>query len=334
MIINIERFIRAERPYWEELERALSAEAPPRDAAAAQRLFYLYRRAATDLVRLNSLAASAELHQYVETLVARAYAQIYAGESPPTRLRPVHWFLREFPRAVRANHRALWFSVALTLLGSLFGASALLYDANMKATLLPFSHLHGSPSDRVAEEERAQAEGDAMSGDHAEFAGMLMSNNIRVSFFAAALGLTYALGTIILLFYNGVILGVVSLDYVLDGQSVFLLGWLLPHGAVEIPSILFGGQAGMMLGSALLGYDGAAPLRERMRLLMPDLLYILFGIVVLLVWAGIVEAFISQYHEPTIPYVVKILFGLLELALLGFLLYAGGRAPKGGQAHG
>jgi len=47
--------------------------------------------------------------------------------------------------------------------------------------------------------------------------------------------MTCGLGTIILLFYNGVILGAVVVDYILAGQATFLLGWLLPHGSFEIP---------------------------------------------------------------------------------------------------
>ena len=39
--------------------------------------------------------------------------------------------------------------------------------------------------------------------------------------------MTWGVGTILLLFYNGVILGAVSLDYVQAGQTPFLLGWLL-----------------------------------------------------------------------------------------------------------
>ena len=71
-----------------------------------------------------------------------------------------------------------------------------------------------------------------------------------------ALGMTWGVGTLIMLFYNGVILGAVSADYILGGQGVFLAGWLLPHGSIEIPSILLGGQAGFILaglGTVLLG---------------------------------------------------------------------------------
>jgi len=325
VILNLERFIRVERPYWEELEQALDRETGPRDIADAQRFYYLYRRASTDLVKLNALATGADLLHYVETLVARAYAELHASGGSPTRFRPLHWFLIGFPRAIRANHRALYTAIALTLAGALFGAGAVAVDGNTKTFILPFAHLQGSPSERVAEEEAQQREDeDPMQGQQSSFAAMLMQNNIRVSLLAAALGMTFGVGTIIVLFYNGVILGAVAYDYVVDGQTVFLLGWLLPHGAVEIPSILFAGQAGLMLGAALLGYEGAAPLRERMRALAPDLGHILLGIAVLLVWAGIVEAFFSQYHEPTVPYSIKIAFGSIEVALLvAFLLLAG-----------
>ena len=46
----------------------------------------------------------------------------------------------------------------------------------------------------------------------------------------------------------------------------------------------------------------------------------------MLVWAGVVEAFISQYHEPVLPYLVKIALGCVELAVLSAWLYRGARA--------
>jgi hypothetical protein len=54
---------------------------------------------------------------------------------------------------------------------------------------------------------------------------------------------------------------------------------------------------------------------------------LIFGVAILLVWAGFVESFLSQYHEPVIPYWVKISFGLVELMVLGlFLARSGAKA--------
>ncbi len=48
------------------------------------------------------------------------------------------------------------------------------------------------------------------------------------------------------------------------------------------------------------------------------------GVAVLLVWAGIIESFLSQHHQPVIPYAAKIAFGAVELiALVWFLGWSG-----------
>ncbi|MGC3991476.1 MAG: stage II sporulation protein M [Chthoniobacteraceae bacterium] len=128
-----------------------------------------------------------------------------------------------------------------------------------------------------------------------------------------------------MLFYNGVILGVVGCDYIQSGESLFLFGWLMPHGVIEIPSILIAGQAGLLLGRTLLGNHDRAPLRERIRAVSGDLALLIFGCSIMLVWAGIVESFLSQYHEPVIPYVAKIAFGTVELIGLIWFLNHGKR---------
>jgi hypothetical protein len=46
----------------------------------------------------------------------------------------------------------------------------------------------------------------------------------------------------------------------------------------------------------------------------------------MLVWAGLVEAFFSQYHAPVLPYELKIGFGILELLLLALFLALAGRS--------
>jgi len=65
-------------------------------------------------------------------------------------------------------------------------------------------------------------------------------------------------------------------------------------------------------------------LRARLRDVSRDLATLIFGVAVLLVWAGFVEAFLSQYHEPFIPYEVKIAFGAVELVLLILFLSRSG----------
>ena len=93
---------------------------------------------------------------------------------------------------------------------------------------------------------------------------------------------------------------------------------------MEIPAILIAGQAGLLLAGALIGKGKRVSLKMRLREVARDLVTLIFGVGVLLVWAGFVEAFLSQYHEPIVPYFVKIVFGLIELTLLALFLAKSG----------
>jgi len=136
--------------------------------------------------------------------------------------------------------------------------------------------------------------------------------------------MTWGIGTIILLFYNGVVLGAIGTDYITDGQGGFLAAWILPHGSIELPAIFIAGQAGLVLAHTLFGRRSNLPLGRRLRAVAPDLVTLIGGVALLLVYAGIIESFLSQYHEPVVPYSAKIAFGLVELAgLVLFLTFAG-----------
>ena len=68
------------------------------------------------------------------------------------------------------------------------------------------------------------------------------------------------------------------------------------------------------------GWRDGRPWSERLRAVRGDLASLAGGMAVMLVWAGIVESFLSQYHEPVLPYSVKIGFGFVELLLLTLFL--------------
>jgi len=326
MIIDLQRFIATERPFWTELEGML--DRLEREAALrmtleqVQRFHQLYERTAADLARITTFSSEPETRRYLENLVSRAYGEIHETRERRRRIYPVKWFLQTLPRTFRRHVRAFYVSLAITLAGCLFGGLAIAFDPDSKPVLMPFSHLQGDPADRVAQEEKAEA--DRLEGYKVSFSAQLMTHNTKVSIFTLALGMTWGFGTIIMLFYNGAILGAVAVDYIRAGQTKFLLGWLMPHGVIEIPAILIAGQAGLVLALALIGWGKRTPLRTRLREVSADVVTLIFGVAVLLIWAGFIEAFLSQYHEPVIPYEVKIGFGFIELVLLALFLSRSG----------
>jgi uncharacterized membrane protein SpoIIM required for sporulation len=330
MIIDLTRFIREEKPFWTELESLL--DRMDRDAAfrmdvkTLKRFHYLYQRASSALSRMVNLSSEKHLKVYLETLVGRAFAEIHETRRRSSRFSLFSWFFKAFPNTVRKHGAALMVSLAITLSGCAFGAFAVSMDTSAKESLLPFAHLMGDPGERVAWEESGK--NDRLSGQKSTFSSQLIANNTRVSIFAMGLGITWGIGTFLLLFSNGVILGAVAADYIMAGKSAFLAGWLLPHGSVEIPCIILAGQAGFVLAGALTDKSRAVSMKTRLRNIGGDIVILMGGVALLLVWAGFVEAFLSQYHEPVIPYPVKIGFGCVELALLGLFLALGGKEKR------
>jgi uncharacterized membrane protein SpoIIM required for sporulation len=328
MIIDLPRFIAAERPAWAELEQLL--DRLDRDPGytltveQAKHFHFLYQKVSADLARIATFSSEPGLRSYLESLVARAYGEIHETREHGRRFAFLTWFTRDFPRVFRKHWNAFLLSLAVTIAGTTLGGFAVILDPEAKEAILPgmFANHLGDPRKRVEEEEKG---GSSHLGlPYTTFAGALMVNNIKVSIFTLALGMTFGVGTIVELFYNGLILGLVAVDYIMAGQIVFLLGWLMPHGVVEIPAILLAGQGGLMLGKALIGWGDRNSLRLRMSAIGPDLMTLIGGVAVMLVWAGIVESYLSQHHKPVLPYAVKIVFGMFELvALVWFLGFSG-----------
>jgi uncharacterized membrane protein SpoIIM required for sporulation len=326
MIIDLQRFVAVERAHWAELEKILNRlEAEPAARLTLEQLarFHeLYERASADLAKITTFSAEPETRRYLEMLVARGYGEIHETRERRTRLAPVKWFFQTLPQTFRRHIRAFYLSIAITLAGCTFGGFALLFDPDSRHATMAFGHDQLTPEERVRQEE--QATKDRLAGHKTSFSAFLMTHNTKVSILTLALGMTCGVGTILMLFANGVTLGAISVDYVQAGQTKFLLGWLLPHGVIEIPAILIAGQAGLVLALALIGWGKRTQLTTRLREVSRDLATLIFGVGILLVWAGFIEAFLSQYHEPVIPYELKIAFGLIELLLLSLYLAKSG----------
>jgi uncharacterized membrane protein SpoIIM required for sporulation len=334
VILDLARFIDSERPLWDEFEKTLARF--DNDAriemtlAQIERFHYLYQRSASDLARLATFSAEPRTREYLEGLVARGYAEINARDYTVNRFRwvrgPLGWLFGTVPRTFRKHFREFALGVAITIGGAAFGAAAIHFDADAKAVLMPFPGLMQTPGERVKDEESAKT--DRLQNHKTTFSAQLMTHNIQVSLFTLALGMTWGIGSIMSIFYNGVILGAVAADYTQAGYTQFLLGWLLPHGVIEIPAILVAGQAGFVIAGAMIGWGDHRTRGERLRLVSADILNLAATAAVMLVWAGIVEAFLSQYHQPVVPYNLKIGFGLIEFTLLIVFFARAGRTPN------
>lgn len=334
MILDLERFQVQARPRWRELEALLaSLEARPDrrlNLVEAEQLQELYAQVAADLNRVTHGALVPELRQYLERLVARAYAELYYA--PPARSeiwQPRRWLriFTAFPASFRRQSRFFALAVLVTFLGCALGGLAVRYDPASVDVLLPADYLR-NPGERVHAEEQGQSRHPDSAQTEAAFSAQLIRHNIEVALLAAALGVTFGVGTVLLLFENGVLLGAVAVHYTQQGFGLFMSAWLLPHGVFEIPSILIAGQAGFYLARLLLRRREDRNVRESMR----EWLVLIAGLAIMLVWAGLMEAFFSQHHAPVLPYRFKIAVAAAELVLLSMYLLMIGKSQPGTES--
>src|SRR4030095_12955016 len=119
MIIDLPRFIEAERPSWSELESMLHTVGSQPDRrmpiAEAKRFHFLYQKVSADLGRIATFASEPDLRRYLESLVGRAYAEIHETRERGLRWHPMRWFFREFPAAFRRHIIAFWMAVLVTV---------------------------------------------------------------------------------------------------------------------------------------------------------------------------------------------------------------------------
>lgn len=325
-IVDLNAFVHQRQPRWQRLcdllDRIDRGGLESLGAGEADELFSLYRLTSTDLNLVQTKTASAGIVDYLEALVARAYAQL-GGARRGGFFKSWWMILRHyFPAAIRAQWRLVLLSTIAMTLGVICGMTATWGNPSNAEIFLPPEHLVQTPRQRVAALEELERSGHtriSSADENAAFAVYLFNNNIRVGVMAFALGLTFGIGTIVVMFFNGAMLGSLMTLYFADSVGKFFVAWVGPHGSIELPCTIIAGAAGLMLAAQQIR-RGDLPLLAKFRSIRSELVDILVGESTLLVIAGCIEGGFSQINEPTINYWVKIaIAGVLFTALVFYL---------------
>ncbi len=243
IVLKSSEFRRTREQGWQELERLIdAAERHGVRALAPQelhRLPQLYRSALSSLSVARAIALDRHLLLYLENLALRAFLTIY---SPRTGLAEAgSQFLRAFPAAVRHARRHLLIAVVVFAVGIVTGFALTVGDEGWFATLVPsgMADGRGAASSRaalLAGEIFAPWPGVAVSlGIVANF---LFSHNTLVGILTFSLGLAAGVPTVLLLAYQGLILGAFLALHYNRGLNVEFLGWVSIHGVTEITARL------------------------------------------------------------------------------------------------
>jgi uncharacterized membrane protein SpoIIM required for sporulation len=330
--VDLNQFIAENRPQWRKFEKMLeAAESAGLSGLSHSELKdfgFLYRKVSSDLVHVRSVTSNAELTEYLNNLVSRGYAKVYSGRS--LRLGAIfEFFMRGFPRELRARFAYLLLSAAVFLGGIAFGFLAVTFDQKSRYYLMSPEHVHTSPAEHARKALEAEEHGGRLtSAGHASFLStFLFTNNIRVGLLAFASGITLGIGTVLVLAFNGAMLGSVAAAYHESGVTLFFYSWVLPHGVMELTCIVIAGAAGLLLGRAVL-WPGEYSTTDSLRIRGRSALILVLGTIPVFIFAGLIEGSLSQINPPTIPYWFKLAVAAATGAFLILYLGFAGRAPS------
>jgi uncharacterized membrane protein SpoIIM required for sporulation len=328
--MNVERWVASRRPVWQKLEDLLKridkAGLSRLDRDELQDLGRLYRSTSSDLSRARALNLGSDIVSYLNNLAVKAHNQVYQSKKNRW-LDFFNFFYATFPQMVRNNfaYVAVAFLVCV--------APALLcYDCTRHD--LQFARMdvvHGQPlvSDDLWDMiEQHKMWTDQLQDASPAWSSVIAANNIRVCILSFALGVTAGIGTLVILFFNGMSVGTVFGVCQHYGLFHNLLLFIVGHGSLELPSIFISGGAGLLLGRGIL-FPGRLKRSDSFKQAAKTALGLFGGVVPLLLIAGCIEAFVSPRTD--LSAATKVTVGAAAFLCLCFYLFVP-RDPLGRPA--
>lgn len=253
-------------------------------------LSLLYRQVASDLSTLRQDRSGQLYARHLNQLLARAHNIIYIGRRGST-LSVMRFFVSTYPEIFRRNVQYVLAGFILFVAGGIVGLIMTMYNPAFQLQVLGPGMVNTIEHHRMWTHSVVAIKPVASSA--------IMTNNLSVTFMTFALGITAGLGTIYMLFFNGLLLGVVGTACWLNQMSLQLWSFVAPHGVLELPSIFIAGGAGLRIAHGLL-FPGFLTRKDSVRSAGAEAIQLLLGTIPMLVIAGIIEGFFSPTTEPVL----------------------------------
>jgi len=310
------------RPYWEELEKLLAQTTKSGIQALNRRelrsLSLLYRQVAADLSILRQDQSAQHYARHLNQLLARVHNTIYIGRHGSA-LDGLRFFSRTFPEVFQRNLRYVLVAFIIFVAGGAAGLLTTLYNPNFQLQVLGPGMVDTIEHHKMWTHSVVAMKPVASS--------TIMTNNLSVTFMTFAMGITAGVGTFYMIFFNGLLLGVVGTACWLNQMSLQLWSFVAPHGVLELPSIFIAGGAGLRIAQGLL-FPGFLSRKDSLQSAGSDAIQLIIGTIPMLVIAGILEAFLSPTSES-----VLLKFSIAAALFLLLILYLSSARLTGKNKH-
>jgi len=249
---------------------------------------------------LNQLAGIAHQHFYLRRKGGLSSAAQYVRKG--------------FPRAIQAKRSYFAFVLMLFLVGVLASLIMVRADTDYASLFLPAEYIQSIT--QSSPRPQTDTAGDL---NYSFLSAGIMTNNIYVSLTAFAGGVTAGLGTLVIIFFNGAMLGALSGLAAMGGFDMTnFFALILPHGFIELTAIFISGMCGMIIAKSIL-IPGDLKRKDSFIKGAKEAAFFVPGIVLMLIIAGLIEGFFTPL--PILPWIkLAFSFAVLILMIFGYRL--------------
>jgi uncharacterized membrane protein SpoIIM required for sporulation len=303
-VLRSAEFRKSRESAWRTLEdliaRVESRGVAQLSADELQQLPGLYRTAASSLSVARSIALDRNLVLYLENLVLRAFFVVY-GPRIGIQEALGSFLRRGFPAAVR---RALWHIAlaSIVIIAGVVAGFALVLSSEDWFSALVSSAMAGG---RGAASTAAQLRDEEIFGpwpgfvpSFVVFANALFRHNATIGIMIFGLGIAGGVPTLLLLGYQGMVIGAFLALHYNRGLLIDFIGWISIHGVTEIGALILTGAGGLVIAEKVL-FPGRYGRLDNLARNGTAAAALAGGAVLMLFVAGIIEGGLRQLVSDT-----------------------------------
>jgi len=268
-----------------------------------------------DLGYAKTFYPQSKVTLYLNKLASGIYLGIYKNKREESS-RIIRFWKTELPLVVRKYHRELLYSFLIFLFFALMAAFSAANDQQFVRGVM------GNGYVEMTEQNIAKGDPFGVYKDQDSLSMFLWIavHNVQVSFMIFISGILACLGTVWMLFSNGVMLGAFQYYFFSKGlgwKSVLVI-WI--HGTLEISSIIIAGAAGLVLGKSLL-FPGTFKRIPSLKRGAKDGIKMMIGLVPVFIMAAFLEGFVTRYATMPIWLSIFILSSSACFIIWYFIIY-------------
>lgn len=305
-------FIKQNAPKWEKFEHIIKSKEP----VSPDELSELYMSLQDDLSYARTFYPKSNTPKYLNDLTAHFHRAIYKNKRERSR-RFITFWKYEVPYAVLKSHRQLFYALLIFLVSILIGTVSSANDENFVRLILGDSYVNMT----IENINKGDPMAVYKSMHQQEMFFAISSNNIYVSFVAYVFGIFFSIGSVYMLFSNGVMLG--AFQYFFYQKNLFLTSILAIylHGALELSAIVIAAGAGIVLGNSIL-FPGTYTRLDSVTEAGKRSMKIVIGIVPVFIVAASLESFVTRYYN-VMPQALRIGIILISFSFIiwYFIIY-------------